>query len=496
MQLLPLQKYAAKDYNGLVTKNHLATLYQMKPELISTMIKQIYRTYLPGEMISFLNQFPVKEVFEDEFFEWMLQGQHDKNLPLVDCYDAAGNAPGAGTFTEPGRYNSRFFMVFTEKYFEETNVILGEREPYHLYVVGVKPKGSLFEYEVELIDDPNGNLFVPVEELASGTRWSKDYDLVSSTLSSRGAKPNFTSPWRMRNTISQLRMQYEVPGNMIGIGNNRPLEFSFMNPMTGKPERTWINYQDLVADAQFEQMKARMSLYGRKNWANNDVIGNKDPYSKFDVKSGSGLFEQIDPTNIHYYTQFDIDWMCSVLLDMGVGRIERGRRMITLGTGEFGALQFHQAVQNNTTKWTPNFYQERIFKTSDGGLGAHNPLGYGGQFLEYHSVNGVGIKLQIIPFFDDKVRFKKYHPSGAGLTESYRYIALDYGGESGIHRLKVKGKNPVFGYIPGMRDPFSPDGGPKLMASSIDGYEFHRMDWCGMHVEDPTKIVDFRYNLV
>ena len=49
-QLLPLQKYAAVDYNGLVTDNHFHALYQQKPELISDTIKSIYKTNLQGKL--------------------------------------------------------------------------------------------------------------------------------------------------------------------------------------------------------------------------------------------------------------------------------------------------------------------------------------------------------------------------------------------------------------------------------------------------------------
>jgi hypothetical protein len=42
-KLLPLQKYEAMDYNGLVTDNHFHALYMQKPELISSVIKEIYK---------------------------------------------------------------------------------------------------------------------------------------------------------------------------------------------------------------------------------------------------------------------------------------------------------------------------------------------------------------------------------------------------------------------------------------------------------------------
>jgi hypothetical protein len=99
--------------------------------------------------------------------------------------------------------------------------------------------------------------------------------------------------------------------------------------------------------------------------------------------------------------------------------------------------------------------------------------------------------------FDDKVLFPEVHPEG-GTTESRRMLALDFGGEAGIKRVSVKGQPSVFRYIPGMRDPFTPagKGSPSLAVSRSDGYEIHRMMWGGMLITDPTKVVDFRYNLV
>jgi hypothetical protein len=35
-----------------------------------------------------------------------------------------------------------------------------------------------------------------------------------------------------------------------------------------------------------------------------------------------------------------------------------------------------------------------------------------------------------------------------------------------------------------------------MAVSRSDGYEIHRMMWGGMMITDPTKVVDFRYNLV
>ena len=72
-KLLPLQKYEAIDYNGLVTDNHFHALYMQKPELISSVIKTIYKTNLQGKLREFVDRFPVKEVEQENgFYNWML----------------------------------------------------------------------------------------------------------------------------------------------------------------------------------------------------------------------------------------------------------------------------------------------------------------------------------------------------------------------------------------------------------------------------------------
>lgn len=490
MQLFQLQKYAAKDYAGVVTYPTFGQLYQEAPEMVSNLIKEIFKVNLSDDMMAFVQRFPEREVSETKPYEWDLQGQHEKNVPIADWYTEDGSKP-----TQPGLNHSAIYLVFEEDYFEPTNVILGHKEDYHFLVKDAKMlSGNRWELKTELLTD-NPNLFVPTEELAVGKRFSKDYSLVSSTLSYQGARPNFTSPFRLRNRLSMMRMEYDVAGNMIAKGKNDPLLFDFM--YNGKQEKAWINYQDMVAYHQFNQMYSRLLLYGKKNWNSKDIVFNKDDKNRYDIVSGSGLFEQTAPGNIHYYSTYDIDWHVKMLLDLGVGRIERGKRVVTIGTGEFGALQFHLAAQNNSTKYTPNFNQDRIYKTKNGGLGSNMQLGYGGQFVEYEYVNGVKIKLDIIPFFDDRVRFKDEHPAG-GVTESYRMVALDYGGESGIYRVKVRGQEPIFGYINGLRDPFTPGGSgtPKQMVSKIDGYSVIRAMWGGLYCEDPTKMIDLRYNQV
>ena len=497
-QLLPLQKYEAIDYNGLVTDNHFHALYMQKPELISKVIKSIYKTNLQGKLREFVDRFPVKEVEQENgFYNWMLQGQHDKNLALVDAETIDGATISAGSFpANVGANGQRFYLVFDEPLFEETNVIRGESDSYHFLVKKALDAGSRYKVEVELFTDDE-NLTVPSDEIAIGMRFSKFYDAVPSTLSYQGAKPYFTSPWRMENRPSQLRMEYQVAGNTINKGKNEPLEFAFK--YNDQTENMWINYQDMVAHHQCEEMFARMCLYGKKNWTSDHKYLNKDDKTKYAIESGAGFFDQVAPSNRHYINTYDLDWHLEMLLDMGVGKLDRGRRVIHILTGEFGAIEISKQIAAKTaaqvTIVSDNFLTG---KSNPGNLGGSNTKSsMEPQYNVYQWYNGVELRIEILDFFDDDVYFTQRHPEGLGGVESHRMLALDYGEDAGIFRVKPKGVPDYnWNYIAGMRDPFSAagKGAPKSVASPIDGYEVHFMKWGGMMIEDPTKVVDVQLN--
>lgn len=499
-QLLPLQKYEAVDYNGLVTDNHFHALYQQKPQLISNVIREIYKTNLQGKLREFVDRFPVKEVEQENgFYNWMLQGQHDKNIPLVDAETIDGRSISAGTFPASwGANGERIYMIYDEPLFNETDVIRGDLDEYHLLVKKAMDAGSRYKFEVELVTS-NALMTMPSDELIIGGRWSKFYNLSPSTLSYQGTKPYFTSPWRMENRPSTMRMEYEVAGNTINKGKNEPLEFGFN--YKGQQESIWINYQDLVAHHQCEEMFARMLLYGKKNWTSDHKYLNKDDKTKFAIESGSGFFEQIAPSNVHHYNTYDLDWHLELLLDMGVGKIERGKRVIHLLTGEFGAIEISKQIQakSGTGKFTVISDKFLMSNTNPGNLGGNNTKGLmEPQWNVYEWYNGVVIKVEIVDFFDDDVYFPQRHPDGKGIVESHRILALDYGDTAGIYRIKPKGVPDYnWAYIPGMRDPFSPagKGSPKMVASPVDGYSVHFQKWGGLMIEDPTKVVDLRLSV-
>lgn len=81
---------------------------------------------------------------------------------------------------------------------------------------------------------------------------------------------------------------------------------------------------------------------------------------------------------------------------------------------ERGAYQFHKAVLKSVSGWTPfvidNSSTGVIQKTTS--QLHNNALTAGFQFTEYTAPNGVKVKIDVDPFYDDPVRNKILHPDG------------------------------------------------------------------------------------
>ena len=485
MFISPLQKYEPKDFTGLVTENHLGAMYQQEPILVSNLIEHIYRVNIGEDIVSFMDKFPTLYINDDVPYEWLLQGSDEKNIPLIAAYDSDGST-AITSVAQPCIAGSRIKLLFGERLFEATDVIVGHKPEFYKYriVEDTIQVGANYLYTVELVTGDN-TLFVPQAELVGGTRWSKDYSLVEQTLSKRGGSTYHTSPFRMQNVLSMIRKQYTVPGNMIRKGQNNPLAFAWKD-QSGKTQQAWIKKLDWDFMTQFRREKARLLAWGTSNKTATGAYGNKGD-SGFDIRSGAGLYEQIAPSNVFYYNAFNINWMVELALGLSVGKLPEDQRHFILSTGEYGMYQFHKAVTQDAALFTPNFNTDRIKMTGN------NAMSYRGQFMEYVSVNGIKFGLMHDPLKDDPIRNKIMHPDG-GLASSYEYTIMDFGtanGEPNIQKVGLKGDEEIFRFIPGLRDPFSPYNNttqPGMAATSVDGYEVHKAYIGGVRVKNPMRM--------
>ena len=208
------------------------------------------------------------------------------------------------------------------------------------------------------------------------------------------------------------------------------------------------------------------------------------------IKTGAGYFEQSEVANTMYYNTFSIKLIEDALYELSASKLDFGDRFFLIKTGERGAIQFHKAVLNVISGWTQFMLDNNsigVIQKTQSNLHA-NALSAGFQFVEFKAPNGVRVKIDVDPFYDDPVRNKIQHPNG-GPAFSYRYDIMYIGtmDQPNIFKCKIKGDNEYRGYQWGIRNPFTGQKGNPYMSFDEDSAVIHRMAKLGICVLDPTR---------
>ena len=483
-----LQIVEPKYWGGLTRESHLGWLGLLEPEYISKTIDKLYEVnYGADNTVSYIESLPTHYLDTEGPYRWMLQGADERNIPLVKASLTASYNALVGTDT-PGLARSPFYMWFPEKYFVATSVIVGEYpDDYALRVVeDPVADGGAYRYKVELITGDD-SLYVPVTDLTAGTRWSEDFALVEQELSKRGNTVHHSGYFMLENTTSYIRKNYDVPGNMIIQGKNKPLAFAFVD-QDGKKQTRWLDKLGWDFFVQFRRDKARLIMNGKSNKLADGSYGNKGE-SGNTIRAGFGLQEQMEGGNLLFFNDFTVDLISDFALDLSIGKISEDKREFILSTGERGLAKFHKSMAARATQisWLQSSHNVKL--NGDGTASLRE-----GQFVSYEYLNGIKFKVTLDPMKDDPVRNKLTHPEG-GLASSYIFDIFDAGttnGEANIMKVAVKGNEEFFRYIPGMRDPFSPGGmgmnqQPTMTASPVDGYTVMKMFIGGVMLRNPLK---------
>lgn len=479
-----LQIVDQKHWGGLTREAHLGWLGMNDPQYVSKVIDKIYEVnYGTDNIVSFIEQFPVHYLNDEGVYRWMLQGAEERNIPLVGATTTAGAGFIAGD--RPGLARSQFFMVFPERYFSATSVIVGEHpDDYQLRVTEDPVEVATgWRYRVELINGDD-SMFVPLEDLQPGQRWSEEFGLVEHELSKRGNEVKHSGPMMMENVTSVIRKNYEVPGNMITKGENHPFAFAFVD-QDGKTHTRWLNKLEWDFMRQFRWDKARLLMHGKSNKLADGQYGNRGESGNV-IRSGFGLYEQMDGGNLMYFNKFSLNKLTDFAMDISVAKLREDSRKFVLSTGEYGAYEFHKAASEKASgfTWLDSGHN---FKTSGGKMELNE-----GQIMKYVAINGIEFNIVIDPMKDNSVRNKILHPQG-GLASSRTYDIWDFGttnGEPNIQRVAVKDNEEFFRYIPGMRDPFTAGGkgsNPSMAATSVDGYSVYKQYIGGILLRNPLK---------
>lgn len=363
-------------------------------------------------------------------------------------------------------------------------------EIYQFRILGdPRMEGTNAVYKVELA---GGNtLGCPAERLLAGERFSKEAAFVEKELSRKVGDLRFSSHISMRNEWSTIRKQYKVPGSMLNkkLAVGIPITKETNGRYTKTVATMWMHNVEWQFEQEFSEEKNNALAFGRSNRNSNGEYMNFGK-SGNPIKTGAGLFEQMEVGNTMYYNTFSIKLIEDALYELSAAKLDMNDRYFLIKTGERGAIQFHKAVLQTVSGWTQftlNGDQLGIVQKTQSNLHS-NALSAGFQFVEYKAPNGVRVKIDVDPYYDDPVRNKIQHPNG-GPAFSYRYDIMYIGtmDQPNIFKCKIKGQDEFRGYQWGLRNPYTGQMGNPYMSFDEDSAIYHRMATFGICVLDPTR---------
>lgn len=360
-------------------------------------------------------------------------------------------------------------------------------EVYQFRVLGdARMEGSNAVYRVELAGGNTDG--VPAERLLAGERFSIEAAFVESEMSRKVGDVRFAAPVGMRNEFSTVRIQHKVSGKML----NKKLAVGIPVYDNGKltTMNMWMHYVDYEAECQFSDYKNNALAFGRSNRNGNGEYKNIGKSGGV-IKTGAGLYEQMEVANTFYYNDFSLKLLEDALYELSAAKLGMKDRYFLIRTGERGAIQFHKAILQTISGWTQfvfNGDQLGIVEKTQSNL-SNNALSAGFQFVEYKAPNGVRVKVDVDPYYDDPVRNKIQHPLG-GPAFSYRYDIMDIGtmDQPNIFKCTIKGQPEYRGYQWGpFRNPFTGQTNNPYASYDEDSAVMHKLAHLGICVLDPTR---------
>lgn len=484
------QMLGFQHWKGLTSDNHLGSIFQLQPQRATNLMVQLLAFYRGKTLDTFLNQFPVREFDDDSEYFWDVIGSSRRNIPLVEARDENGKVVEDGD-GNVGAGTAPFYLVFPEDWFADGEVIVGNlNQVYPVRILGdARMEGTNAVYKVETMGGLTQG--IPSERLLAGERFSVEYAPVEKEMSRKVGDIRFSTPVSMRNEWSTIRIQHKVTGNKLGkkVAFGIPMVRDVNGKQVKDTANMWMHYVEWELEQQFSEAKNNVEAWGTSNRNANGEYMNFGK-SGYAIKTGAGIFEQTEVANTMYYNVFSLKLLEDALYELSAAKLGMGDRLFVIKTGERGAILFHKAVLQTVSGWTTFVLDNNstgVVEKVQSKLHS-NALSAGFQFVEYKAPNGVRVRLDVDPFYDDPVRNKVLHPMG-GVAMSYRFDIWYIGSmdQANIFKCRIKGDTELRGYQWGLRNPFTGQRGNPHMSFDEDSAVIHRMATLGTCVLDPTR---------
>ena len=482
---------------NVTKKTHISSIFGTKVQKVQGVMVQLMAFKYGKTLDTMLSKLPVKEFENGEDYVWDVVGSTERIIPLVEARDENGKVVAAGD-NNVGAGTQPFYLVFAEHWFFDGETIegnLGNRYP--LRILGdAREEGSNYVYKVETMGGITDG--VPAERLLPGEQFSYGAAFVEGGLSRKVGGIRHAVPVSMSNEWSHIRIHHKVSGDMmddklaIAVPMNEPTNDGYKVRMVN----SWMLNVDFEVEKTFRNYKNYAYAWGRSNRNKNGEYLNIGK-SGDAIRTGAGLYEQIEMGNVIYYNDFSLKLVEDALYDLFAGKEDFKDRKVTIRTGEKGGMLFQKAALTDGSGW------KSMFDFNGDNLGlisktTNAAAPYGGalrvavpQVTEFIAPMGVAITLDIDQSYDNinQSGYKISHPQG-GPASSYLFDILDLGSSvnPNIQKCKIKGHPEEWrGYEAGMRNPFTGAWNNDHMSNDEDAAVIHKMADAGIVVWDPTR---------
>ena len=95
----------------------------------------------------------------------------------------------------------------------------------------------------------------------------------------------------------------------------------------------WMHYVDWEVECQFSEYKNNALAFGRSNRNQNGEYMNFGKSGNA-IKTGAGLFEQMEVANTMYYNNFSLKLLEDALYELSAAKLDFGDRYFLIKTGK------------------------------------------------------------------------------------------------------------------------------------------------------------------
>lgn len=476
-----LQLYRGKRFSGLVDENMISNAALTNPHMVGTVLSLVFGTKDDGVSTAIdliTGGLGRTMTIDNSEYEWSVQidSEHAVNIRYAKWNGKEITAADIKKAT-PGINNSPIYIGLEERYFGPGALLSFDNVNFQVRVNGVPYQdGSTWVYECYVAEAFAGS-YIPAEYLMPGRQVSR-IGSAYEEYSDEADIINYQTPFKMRNNLTTLRLTYDITGDAY----STVLAIALKDPETGKSSYLWADYQYWIALREWKRREEKELLFSKSNRNADGTYALKGTNGR-PVPISAGLFQQIAPANVRYYTTLTAELLEDYLFDLCYNMLGTNERKFMALTGEMGFREFDRVLKEKVASF--NLIDTKFI------TGSGQELTLGGQFTTYKMTNGIELTLKRCALFDNMELFRQLHPLTGKPLMSYTFLFVDLGtrdGQANIVKVCRKGREFVSWCTTGSVAPNGYANSINMSRSnSRDGYSVHFLGEEGIMLRNPLS---------